>query len=136
LFETRHGTAGVVCVRRSAQEGFAHLIDDRAQRAALIGANLLFDRAGQARLNVQKALAAEGLSAPVNHIDVDTPEKAAAHRFLGSPSVRINGGDIEAGAEERDSFGLMCRTYANGAAAAGAPSVEMIRGALRLALRG
>jgi len=85
----------------------------------------------QARLNVQNALAAEDVSASITYIEVDTPEAAIAHQFLGSPSVRINGSDVEGGAGGRLSYGLMCRTYANGGADLGAPSVEMIRGALQ-----
>jgi len=86
---------------------------------------------GQAWSNVQQALEAEGLSASVSYVEVDTPEAAIAHQFLGSPSVRINGSDVEGGADERFRYGLTCRTYANGGAPVGAPSVEMIRGALR-----
>ncbi len=46
---------------------------------------------------------------PVYRIDVDTPDKAAELRFLGSPSVRINGEDIEQ--RSTDSGLLCCRTY-------------------------
>ncbi len=46
---------------------------------------------------------------PVDRIHVDTPEKAAEFRFLGSPSVRINGEDIEQ--RSTDSGSLCCRTY-------------------------
>ena len=45
----------------------------------------------------------------VERIEVDTPEKAVSLGFLGSPSVRVNGEDIE-----RRSGGqgaLCCRTY-------------------------
>ena len=47
--------------------------------------------------------------APVRRVEIDTPEKAAEIGFLGSPSVRINGDDIE---RKRTSKGaLCCRTY-------------------------
>ncbi len=46
---------------------------------------------------------------PVDRIDVNTPEKAAEVGFLGSPSVRINGEDIEQ--RSTDSGSLSCRTY-------------------------
>src|SRR5947209_6738889 len=41
------------------------------------------------------------------------PDEAAAkrERFLGSPSVRVDGRDVEPGAEARDDFGLKCRLY-------------------------
>lgn len=41
-----------------------------------------------------------------------TDENAAAHkRFLGSPTIRINGDDIEPGASDRTGYGLTCRLY-------------------------
>ena len=47
--------------------------------------------------------------APVRRVEIDTPEKAAEIGFLGSPSVRINGDDIE---RRRTAKGaLCCRTY-------------------------
>jgi hypothetical protein len=39
-------------------------------------------------------------------------ETAAQHeRFLGSPTVRVDGRDVEPGASERSDFGLICRLY-------------------------
>jgi len=47
--------------------------------------------------------------APVRRVEIDTPEKAAEIGFLGSPSVRINGDDIE---RRKTSKGVLCcRTY-------------------------
>ena len=37
------------------------------------------------------------LEASVRHVDVSDLEQAEAHRFLGSPSIRVNGRDIEPG---------------------------------------
>ncbi len=45
----------------------------------------------------------------VDRIDVDTPEKAAILGFLGSPSIRVNGEDIERRSTDRGT--LCCRTY-------------------------
>jgi hypothetical protein len=36
---------------------------------------------------------------------------ARRERFLGSPSVRVDGHDVEPGAAERSDFGLVCRLY-------------------------
>lgn len=38
-------------------------------------------------------------------------EAARRERFLGSPTVRVDGRDIEPGAEHREDFGLKCRLY-------------------------
>ena len=32
--------------------------------------------------------------------------------FLGSPTVRVDGRDVEPGAEQRQDFGMKCRLYA------------------------
>jgi hypothetical protein len=42
------------------------------------------------------------------------PDEAAAVRegFLGSPTVRVDGHDVEPGAGERRDFGMKCRLYA------------------------
>jgi hypothetical protein len=41
------------------------------------------------------------------------PDDAAAVReqFLGSPTVRVDGHDVEAGADGRRDFGMRCRLY-------------------------
>ena len=53
------------------------------------------------------------LEAEVHEVPVESAEDAEARRFLGSPSVRVNGRDIEPGAEERSSYALSCRMYGN-----------------------
>jgi hypothetical protein len=47
----------------------------------------------------------------VRLIEVGSPEAAAEHRFLGSPTVRVDGRDVEPGADERRNFALSCRIY-------------------------
>ena len=48
---------------------------------------------------VRKALRELDLAADVSEIMVDTEEKARKLKFLGSPSIRFNGRDIEPGAD-------------------------------------
>jgi len=55
---------------------------------------------------VDKVTGELGLSVNVQEGVVSTPEEALAVRFLGSPSIRVNGRDIEAGADERTDFGM------------------------------
>jgi hypothetical protein len=38
-------------------------------------------------------------------------EDAIAERFLGSPTIRVDGVDVEPAAGERRDFGLCCRLY-------------------------
>jgi hypothetical protein len=58
----------------------------------------------------------------------NVPDDAAAQRerFLGSPTVRIDGRDVEPGAEERQDYGLKCRLYRTNAGLRGAPLHEWI----------
>jgi hypothetical protein len=42
---------------------------------------------------------------------IETPDDAEARRFLGSPTVRVNGVDVEPAAAGRTDFGLKCRLY-------------------------
>jgi len=55
---------------------------------------------------------------------------AQRERFLGSPTVRVDGRDVEPGAEERDDFGLKCRLYRTPAGLRGVPPDEWILDAL------
>lgn len=48
-------------------------------------------------------------------------------RFLGSPTVRVNGRDVEPGADERTTYGFTCRTYVTPDGRSGRPSDELIR---------
>jgi len=68
-----------------------------------------------------------GVDAKVEEVEVKTPEEAVERRFLGSPSVLVNGVDVESGARGRTDFGFACRTY-NGR---GVPSRESIVAALQ-----
>ena len=42
---------------------------------------------------------------------VQTHEEAERERFLGSPTVRVDGRDVDPGARGRVDYGLKCRIY-------------------------
>jgi hypothetical protein len=56
---------------------------------------------------------------------------AVAERFLGSPTVRVDGVDVEAGAEKRCDFGLKCRLYSTTPGLQGTPPEEWVLRALK-----
>jgi copper chaperone CopZ len=85
----------------------------------------------QAVERVREALRDEGLRGEIVEIEVSDPESAQRMKFLGSPSIRVDGLDIESEARSATKFGVMCRTYADGGRQSGLPSREMIRAALR-----
>jgi len=47
---------------------------------------------------------------PIEKIEITTQESAIRHRFLGSPSIRINGKDIDDQGNASE-YGLKCRIY-------------------------
>src|SRR5437879_1578791 len=59
------------------------------------------------RLN--SILQVKALNCSIVQTEVRDHEAARSVAFLGSPSVRINGIDIEAPARKRTDFGIMCR---------------------------
>lgn len=80
---------------------------------------------------VQAAIASTGADGvSVRLVNVETDEHARRVGFLGSPSVRVDGIDIETSARSRSDFGLQCRVYRAGKRLDGAPPLEWIRAAL------
>lgn len=61
--------------------------------------------------DVRALLEREGVAAEVELTRVANEQDAEAARFLGSPTVRVDGRDVEPGAESRDDFGMKCRLY-------------------------
>ena len=58
---------------------------------------------------------------------VDNNEAADRLRFLGSPTVRVDGVDIDPVASQRTRFAMSCRTYGGN----GVPPDSLIAAALR-----
>ncbi len=61
---------------------------------------------------------------------VESIEEAEREGFLGSPTVRVDGRDIDPGAAGREDFGLNCRLYRSDERASGLPPEKWIRAAL------
>jgi hypothetical protein len=85
---------------------------------------------------VREVLQQEGT--PAEMVEVEVKDAAAAERvgFLGSPSIRVDGQDIEPAVRGASAFGMMCRTYMDEGRRAGVPPPEWIRAALREARGG
>jgi hypothetical protein len=82
-----------------------------------------------ARALVQRVAAAEGITPDLRLVEVK-PEDAERLRFLGSPSVRVNGHDVEPGADLREAFVFACRVYRTPTGFSGQPAREWLRAAL------
>jgi hypothetical protein len=80
--------------------------------------------------HLPRLLAREGIDARVVlHKVVDAVE-AERERFLGSPTIRVGGRDVDPRAEHRHDYGLKCRIYQTPAGLAGVPPDEWILDAL------
>jgi DNA-binding transcriptional MerR regulator len=79
---------------------------------------------------LRKQLRSEAINAPIREIAVTDEAMARSLKFLGSPTVRINGRDIESTAQQ--SYGLACRLYSGGT---GVPPLEVLRHAIGEARR-
>ena len=79
---------------------------------------------------VRETLHGMGLHEEIREIEVDSQDEAEATAFLGSPSVRINGVDVEPSARGVRAFGLTCRTYIDDGTRTGLPSRELISEAI------
>jgi hypothetical protein len=66
------------------------------------------------------------VDADVREIRVESAEEAERLRFLGSPTVRVDGHDVEPGAGERADYALACRVYQTPAGTAGVPDRDWI----------
>ena len=75
---------------------------------------------------VRDVLRAKGLDVDIHEVEVRNESEAQSLRFLGSPTIRIDGVDIEPSAEERTEFSLSCRMYEG----SGIPPCEMVARAL------
>ena len=79
---------------------------------------------------LRATLSAENVQIPVNEVLVSDAATAQLLKFPGSPTIRINGHDVEPPSEQTASFGPMCRLYLDGS---GAPSEKGLRAAIERA---
>jgi hypothetical protein len=62
--------------------------------------------------------------------EIRDEQAARRERFLGSPTVRVDGHDVEPGASGRRDFGLTCRLYVTADGLRPTPLDEWVRDAL------
>jgi hypothetical protein len=82
---------------------------------------------------VQRVARELALEPVVEVVDVADVEAAVMLRFLGSPSVRVDGVDVEPGAEARSDHVFSCRVYRTADGYSGQPNEGWVRDALRRA---
>jgi hypothetical protein len=79
---------------------------------------------------VEQVAVEEAVALDMSLVEVTSPEDAAARRFLGSPSIRVNGHDVEPGADDRQTFMLACRVYRTDRGLSNLPARAWVRAAL------
>jgi hypothetical protein len=79
---------------------------------------------------LKAALRKVALDLPITETRIANVKAARDRGFVGSPTIRINGLDIEPAARQRTQYGIMCRRYGGG----GVPSEDPIRSAIKEAL--
>jgi hypothetical protein len=83
-----------------------------------------------ARVLVERVAAELQLEPTIALVVVADAESAARLRFLGSPTIRVDGRDVEPSASERQEFALSCRVYRTERGLGGQPDEAWIRDAL------
>jgi hypothetical protein len=76
---------------------------------------------------VKNALRQVERNCPITETKVGDQGMALHVGFLGSPTIRVDGLDIEPSARLRTTYGMMCRTYEG---SGGVPSEQLIRRAI------
>ncbi len=79
---------------------------------------------------LREVMAEEGIPSEVEVFKVETEEQARQLRFVGSPTIRVDGRDIDPPSDSR--YALSCRAYdLQDGRISPLPSKDMIRRALR-----
>ena len=86
------------------------------------------------RMLVERVAAALELDATPELVEVPDGEAARSLRFLGSPTVRVDGRDVEPGAEDRAEYVFACRVYQAEHGFSGQPDERWVREALAKAV--
>lgn len=81
-------------------------------------------------VELAKSVAADLVpDARLEEVEVRDPDDAERRRFLGSPTIRVDGEDIEPEARSRTDYAMSCRLYRG----SGVPPRELIEAAVRRA---
>jgi hypothetical protein len=79
-----------------------------------------------AKKHIEEIIADEAIDVEINLIRIDNDEDARRLHFIGSPTVRVNGMDVEKGFSRTKDYGLRSRIYNVEGNLSGYPSKSMI----------
>src|SRR5689334_1492886 len=83
---------------------------------------------------LREVLEAEGVDAPIERIAVEDETTGIAMRFPGSPTIRIDGEDVEPLMLPTADYTPRCRLYMTAEGLRGLPERAWVEGAVRAAL--
>ncbi|MFQ5799334.1 MAG: DUF2703 domain-containing protein [Bacteroidota bacterium] len=81
---------------------------------------------------LQTVLGEQNIEAQIERIEIKNEEDAVKHQFVGSPTIRINGVDIEK-IKDNPIYAKTCRVYPIDGKLTGVPSRQKIEDAFRTA---
>jgi hypothetical protein len=79
---------------------------------------------------VERVSGSLGLDPEIRVLEVSDQEAAQRLRFLGSPTIRVGGRDVDPHWEERSDYALSCRVFRTEAGISGQPDERWVRQAL------
>jgi hypothetical protein len=86
------------------------------------------------RILLRKTLHELGLGEQISEVQVSDAAEAETLAFPGSPTIRVDGVDVEQSRARPGSYGLSCRVYLIDGRLRGLPSRSMIRDAIQSAI--
>ena len=89
---------------------------------------------GMAIVVVEKVVAETGVPVEIEVVDMTSEAQARKRHFLGSPTVRVEGRDVDQRLNGHTEFTLADRLYRTDRGLAGWPDAEWVREALLLAV--
>ncbi len=81
--------------------------------------------------SLKDVLEETGIEAEIERINVVDDDMAVEQNFFGSPSIRINGVDVDPVARESTAYSRQCRIYNTDEGILGWPTKEMIKNTIK-----
>jgi hypothetical protein len=79
---------------------------------------------------VERVAVELGVEPEILLVEVPDAEAARRERFLGSPSIRVDGSDVDPNAGERTDYAHSCRVYRTTNGVSSQPDARWVRDAL------
>lgn len=88
-----------------------------------------------ARTLLRQVLKQKSLPIEVEEVEITDAEVAERYRFPGSPTIRVNGSDVDPAFADEGDYSLRCRVYATDSGLTGVPLKTWVEEAVEAARR-